>query len=158
MNHYLVCPALSAWLDVSFSLSFGQEQEYALASVDDERAEIEPPDGIVIREVLLSDADQLYHCGGWIAGHYNLAPVWEPVPVEHLAGLLPAYAELASDPDSTTWIALDGDQIVSFVVINAEEIGPTYLLGAPETAHFTVALLIQTIEGGGLAGSCSLML
>lgn len=150
LNHYLVVPALPAWLEIGFSLSFGQEQAYALASVDDEKAEIEPPDGIVIREVLPSDAGQLYDRGDWIAAHYNRAPVWEPVPAEHLAGLLPAYAELAEDRESTTWVALDGDQIVSFVVINAEDVGPTHLLGAPETAHFTIAATHPDYRGRGI--------
>jgi len=150
LNHYFVMPALSDWLETCFSLSFGKEQAYAAAPVADLYSETELPDGIVMREVIPSGAVGLYHCAGWIAGHDNLAPVWEPVPAEHLANIRLGYAELATEPDETTWIALDGEQIVSFVVTNPEDIGPSSLFGAPEVAHFSVAATRPDYRGRGI--------
>jgi ribosomal protein S18 acetylase RimI-like enzyme len=139
LNHYLVCPAIPEWLQTGFSLSFGQEQAYAIASVKHERPHIDPPEGIIIREVQPSDADQLFAIGHWIAAHLNTAPVWEPVPQQHLDNILPEYAKLANDPESTTWVAVDGDQIVAYVVIYTVDTGPEHLLGIPNAAHFAVA-------------------
>ena len=150
LNHYLVMPALLDWLEAGFSLSFGKEQVYAVASVADLHLEPTLPDGIVMREVTPSDADGLYDCADWIAGHYNLAPVWEPVPAEYLAEIREGYAELAADPESSTWIALDGDRIVSFVMIHPEDAGPSNLFGVPELVHFSVAATDKEYRGRGI--------
>ena len=138
-NHYLVCPAIPEWLQTAFSLTFGQEQAYAATSVKYERPHIEAPGGIIIREVQPDDADRLYASGHWIATHLNTAPVWEPVPQQHLDNILPEYAKLANDPDSTTWVAVADDQIVSFVVLSPAETSPDQLLEAPSIVHFDVA-------------------
>ena len=150
LNHYLIMPALPDWLETCFSLSFGKEQAYAAAALADQYPEPELPSGIVMRAAIPSDADGLYDCADWIAGHYNLAPVWEPVPAEHLANIQQGYAELATDPDASTWIALEGERIVSFVVIYPEDIGPASLFGAPEIAHFAVAATHPDYRGRGI--------
>lgn len=139
LNHYLVCPAIPDWLQAGYSLTFGQEQVYAITSVKELRPELAPPEGIILREVLPSDADQLYANGHWIAAHLNTAPVWEPVPRQHLDNILPEYAKLADDPTSTTWVAVDGDQIVAYVVIYTTDTGPEHFLGVPTAAHFAAA-------------------
>ena len=139
LNHYLVCPAIPAWLQAGYSLTFGQEQAYAITSVKELRPSVAPPEGIILREVLPSDADQLYTKGHWIAAHLNTAPVWEPVPQQHLDNILPEYAKLADDPTSTTWVAVDGDQIVAYVVIYTADTGPEHFLGVPTAAHFAAA-------------------
>lgn len=113
LNHYLVMPALLDWLELGYSLSFGKEQAYAIAPVVENPTVAALPAGIVMREVCPKDAAGLYGCADWIAGHYNLAPVWEPVPSEHLANIREGYGELATDPDVITWLALDGEKIVS---------------------------------------------
>ena len=51
LNHYLVCPAIPAWLQAGYSLTFGQEQAYAITSVKETRPEVAPPEGIILREV-----------------------------------------------------------------------------------------------------------
>ena len=139
LNHYLVCPAIPAWLQAGYSLTFGQEQAYAITSVKESRPEVAAPEGIILREVTPSDADQLYSKGHWIATHLNTAPVWEPVPQQHLDNILPEYAKLADDPTSTTWVAVDGDQIVAYVVIYTADTGPEHFLGVPTAAHFAAA-------------------
>jgi ribosomal protein S18 acetylase RimI-like enzyme len=139
LNHYLVCPAIPAWLQAGYSLTFGQEQSYAITTVKEPRPPLAPPAGIVLRQVLPSDADQLYANGHWIAAHLNKAPVWEPVPQQHLDNILPEYAKLADDPTSITWVAVDGDQIVSYVVIYTVDTGPEHLLGESSAAHFSAA-------------------
>ena len=68
--------------------------------------------------------------GHWIAAHLNTAPVWEPVPQQHLDNILPEYAKLAKDPNSTTWVAVDGEQIVAYVVIYTADTGPEHLAGS----------------------------
>ncbi|NMC29106.1 MAG: GNAT family N-acetyltransferase [Pelolinea sp.] len=139
LNHYLVCPALDEWLKAGFSLSFGQEQAYAVASVLERKDEKPLPKGISMRTVQPLDANQLFEKGHWIAAHLNGAPVWEPVPEEHLENIRPAYAELASDDTSTTWVALDGDEIVSYVTIYTVDLGAIHYLGTPQATHFATA-------------------
>lgn len=139
LNHYLVCPALPEWLNAGFSLSFGQEQAYAVASALEEKKEVPLPDGITMREVRPGDANQLAEKGHWIAAHLNGAPVWEPVPAEHLETIRPAYAELANDDTSTTWVALDGDEIISYVTTYTVDIGAIHYMGTPKAAHFATA-------------------
>ena len=139
LNHYLVCPAIQEWQRAAFSLSFGQEQAYAVASSTEEQLEKLPPQGITIREVQPADANQLAASGHWIAAHLNAAPVWEPVPQRHMAEVRPGYAELADDDTSTTWVALDGEQLVAYVAIYTVDIGAIHYLGTPKAAHFAVA-------------------
>lgn len=139
LNHYLIMPAIQDWLEMGFSLSFGKEQAYAIAPVTEKLMGATLPDGIVIREVVSGDSDGLYQCADWIAGHYNLAPIWEPVPAEHLKHIRQGYAELATEAESTTWLALDGERIVAFVVLYPEELTPANLFGEHEAAHFSVA-------------------
>jgi len=139
LNHYLVCPLVRGWQQAAFSLSFGQEQAYAISSTIDERPEILPPQGITLREVLPEDASQLAARGHWITAHLNKAPVWEPVPQQHLTELRQGYAELADDDTSTTWIALDGEELVAYVAIYTVDIGAIHYLGTPKAAHFAAA-------------------
>lgn len=139
LNHYLVCPAVEEWLQAGYSLSFGQEQLYAVASAKATRDEPPLPTGISIREVQPGDASQLFNKVHWIAAHLNKAPVWEPVPDEHLEAIRPGYAELADDDTSTTWVALDGDEIVSYVAIYTVDIGAIHYLGSEKAAHFAAA-------------------
>ena len=139
LNHYLVCPAVEEWLQAGYSLSFGQEQLYAVASAKAARAEPSLPAGISMREVQPGDASQLFNKAHWIATHLNKAPVWEPVPEEHLKAIQPGYAELADDDTSTTWVALDGDEIVSYVAIYTVDIGAIHYLGSEKAAHFAAA-------------------
>jgi len=139
LNHYLVCPAIQEWQRAAFSLSFGQEQAYAVASSTKKQPEKSPPHGITIREVQPEDAGQLAANGHWIAAHLNKAPVWEPVPQQHLAEVRPGYAELADDDTSTTWVAVDGEKLVAYVAIYTVDIGAIHYLGTPRAAHFAAA-------------------
>jgi len=139
LNHYLVCPAIEEWMQAGYSLSFGQEQLYAVASTKEAWTEPSLPTGISMREVQPGDASQLFNKAHWIAAHLNKAPVWEPVPDEHLKAIQPGYAELADDDTSTTWVALDGDEIVSYVAIYMVDIGAIHYLGSEKAAHFAVA-------------------
>ena len=150
LNHYLVMPALPDWLETGYSLSFGKEQAYAIAPIVKMDTGAELPDVIVMREVVPSDAPGLYNCADWIADHYNKAPVWEPVPAEHLKNIRKGYAGLATETESTTWLALHGERIVSFVVIYPEELTPANLLGDHEVAHFSVAATHPDYRGRGI--------
>lgn len=139
LNHYLVCPAIEEWMQACYSLSFGQEQLYAVASTKEVWAEPSLPAGISMREVQPGDASQLFNKAHWIASHLNKAPVWEPVPEEHLEAIRPGYAELADDDTSITWVALDGDEIISYVAIYTVDIGAIHYLGCEKAAHFAAA-------------------
>jgi ribosomal protein S18 acetylase RimI-like enzyme len=150
LNPYLVFPALPEWLKAGFSLSFGQEQVYAIASLLEEKQEIPMPAGFTMREVRPGDANQLAEKGYWIAAHLNGAPVWEPVPQEHLENIRPAYAELADDDTSTTWVALDGDEIVSYVTIYTVDIGAIHYLGTSQAAHFATAATDPAYRARGI--------
>lgn len=150
LNHYLVCPALPEWLKAGFSLSFGQEQVYAVASALEEKKEMPLPDGITMREICPGDANQLAEKGHWIAAHLNGAPVWEPVPAEHLETIRPAYAELADDDTSTTWVALNEDEIVSYVTTYTVDIGAIHYMGTPKAAHFATAATDPAYRAKGI--------
>ncbi len=139
LNHYLVFPALSQWLEAGYSLTFGQEQLYAVTLLAEKRPEKSLPHGLTLREVLPQDASQLFKRGHWIAAHLNHSPVWEPVPQEHLEVILPEYAKLANDDTSTTWVVVDHDQIVAYVVLFTVDLGPIHLLGVPQAAEFAAA-------------------
>ena len=141
LNHYLVCPDIPAWQQAAFSLSFGQEQAYAVASIKDQREEPTIPAGIEIRAVLPEDANQLFANGHWIAAHLNKSPVWEPVPQQHLDAILPEYAKLANDDTSTTMVAVDGEKIVGCVVLYTVDVGPDHLLGVPSAGEFAAAAI-----------------
>lgn len=150
LNHYLICPALDDWMQSAFSLSFGQEQVYAIAPLQGERDEISLPDGLSMREIKPSDAGQLAQKCHWIAEHLNRAPVWAPVPVEHMENIRAGYAELANDDTSTTWVALDGEEIVSYVCVYTEDIGAIHYLGVPQAAHFSIAATDPAYRGRGI--------
>jgi ribosomal protein S18 acetylase RimI-like enzyme len=150
LNHYLVCPLVPHWLEVFFALSFGQEQAYALASLAEERAQPAPSPGIHLRQVQPGDAAQLAENAHWIAAFLNTAPVWEPVPPAHLERIRPAYAGLAQDPTSTTWIALDGEQLVGYAVFYATEQGAEHYLGDPGAGHFAAAAVHPAYRRRGL--------
>ncbi|HOJ00906.1 MAG TPA: GNAT family N-acetyltransferase [Anaerolineaceae bacterium] len=150
LNHYWVCPALDDWLKAGFSLSFGQEQVYAVAPLKEREAGTALPAGITMRVVQPGDAQQLAQKGHWIAAHLNGAPVWEPVPPEHLENIRPAYAELANDDTSTTWVALDGEEIVSYVTIYTVDIGAIHYLGSQKAAHFATAATDPAYRARGI--------
>ena len=150
LSHYLICPALDDWMRSAFSLSFGQEQVYAIAPLQEERKEISLPAGFTMREVIPADAAQLAAKCYWIAEHLNRAPVWAPVPAEHLENIRPAYAELANDDTSTTWVALDEEEIVSYVCIYTEDIGAIHYLGVLQAAHFSAAATHPAYRGKGI--------
>ena len=150
LNHYLICPAVADWLQAAFSLSFGQEQVYAVASLQEEKKEIFLPAGFSMRQVKPDDADQLAAKCHWIAEHLNQAPVWAPVPAEHLENMKPAYAELANDDTSTTWVVLDGNEIVSYANIYTEDIGAICYLGDPQAAHFSIGATHPAYRGRGI--------
>ncbi len=150
LNHYLICPAMDAWLQAAFSLSFGQEQVYAAASLQEERDEFSLPDGFSMREIEPADAGQLAKKCHWIAERLNQAPVWAPVPDGHIENIRAGYAELANDDTSTTWVALDGNEIISYVCVYPEEVGAINYLGDLKTAHFSIAATDPAYRGRGI--------
>lgn len=150
LNHYLVCPDIPDWQQAAFSLSFGQEQAYAIASLQDLRDEPPIPAGIQIRSVLPQDADQLHAKGHWIAAHLNKEPVWEPVPQQHLDAVLPEYAKLANDDTSTTMVAVEGEKIIGYVVLYTVDVGPEHLLGVPSAGEFAAAAIDPSYRKRGV--------
>jgi len=150
LNHYLVCPDIPAWQQAAFSLSFGQEQAYAVASLQNPCEEPPIPPGIEIRSVIPEDADQLFANGHWIAVHLNKSPVWEPVPHQHLDAILPEYAKLANDDTSTTLVAVEGKKIVGYVVLYTVDIGPDHLLGVPSAGEFAAAAIDPSYRKRGV--------
>jgi GNAT superfamily N-acetyltransferase len=115
-KHYALVPAaenavLAAW----YGLGFGQEQVYALRPLTD--ADRDPgvvPEEVTIRQARPDDGPALSEVATLIARHQAGAPVWIPVPPEHLPELRGGYAELVDDPQATVWLALRGDQVVGF--------------------------------------------
>ncbi len=150
MNHYLFCPALEAWQRVCASLSFGQQQAYALADLTLQR-EVPPlPAGFTMRAVQPTDAQQLKDNAHWIAARLNRAPVWAPVPAEHLAAIREGYAELAEEEETITWLAFYEDEMTAFMVVSAEEMGAAHYLASQESAHFSVAAVHPDFRGRGI--------
>lgn len=150
LNHYLVCPDIPDWQQAAFSLSFGQEQAYAVASLQNPREEPPIPAGIQIRSVNPDDAEQLFTKGDWIAAHLNKEPVWEPVPQQHLDAILPEYAKLANDDTSTTMVALKDGKIIGYVVLYTVDVGPEYLIGVPNAGEFAAAAIDPSFRKHGV--------
>ncbi len=150
LAHYLVCPAIPQWLSAGYSLTFGQEQAYAVTSLSQTRPLPSLRKGLTMRAVLPGDAAQLFERGHWIAAHLNSAPVWEPVPQQHLEIILPEYAKLASDPECTTWVVLDEEEIVAYVVLYTVDCGAEHLLGVPTAAHFAAAAVHPSYREKGI--------
>jgi GNAT superfamily N-acetyltransferase len=115
-KHYALVPAaddavLAAW----YGLGFGQEQVYALRPLTD--ADRDPgvaPEDVTTRQARPGDGPALSEMATLIAQHQTGAPVWIPVPPEHLPELREGYAELADDAQATVWLALRQDQVVGF--------------------------------------------
>lgn len=149
-NHYIVCPAIPAWLQAGYSLTFGQEQVYAVTSLATKRMPVPLPDGLEMRQVVPADAQPLFERGHWIAAHLNQAPVWEPVPDEHMQAILPEYAKLASEPEGITWVVEDHGQIVAYVVLYTVDCGPEHLLGVSTAAEFAAAAVHRDYRRRGV--------
>ncbi len=115
-DHYVEIPAndreaLEAW----HSLGFGHQQAHGLASLADA-----PPlpasdgDGLEIRKAGSGDADLLRDVAHLTATHQTGPPIWAPLGPNDLDELRDGYAELASRPDVTVWMGLDGDRVIGF--------------------------------------------
>jgi len=108
--HFALMPVAEAEVvQAWFALSFGIEQVHAFADLRNLAAPPPPPPGLTIRRAGAQDADILAGFSDLIWRELVKAPVWGITLPEAVAELHSGYAELASDPTATVWLAeMDG--------------------------------------------------
>jgi GNAT superfamily N-acetyltransferase len=113
-NHYVEEPAIEKTaLWTWFGLGFGQQQVYgALDLAAHSHSEFTNDGKITIRRAAAGDEEILKSFAWNVAGYQMGAPVWAPTAENEKAELEEGYSELATDPDSITWLAFDGDSPV----------------------------------------------
>ena len=108
--HFAMAPAaetdvVRAW----FALGFGIEQVHALADLSAIDPAPPPPEGLIIRQAGPQDAEALAGFSELIWRELIEAPVWGITLPEAVPEIRAGYAELATDPTATIWMAeVDG--------------------------------------------------
>jgi GNAT superfamily N-acetyltransferase len=111
-THLAVMPTADpALLQAWYSLSFGIEQVYGLASLEGLDLSLPPlPPGVQIRCAVSEDRDALASMYDLIWRLNVAAPVWGLHLPENDDELRDAYGDLVDDPTATVWLAfLDGE-------------------------------------------------
>jgi len=104
--HFAMTPiAEPAIVQAWFALSFGIEQVQALADLRALAPSPPPPPGLTIRRAGPEDADILAGFSELIWRELVKAPVWGITLSEAAPVIRAGYAELASDPTVTVWMA-----------------------------------------------------
>jgi len=104
--HFTMTPVaepeiVQAW----FALAFGIEQVQALADLRNVKPPPPPPPGLTIRRAGPADADILAGFSDLIWRELIKAPVWGITLPEAAGEIRTGYAELATDPSVTVWMA-----------------------------------------------------
>lgn len=104
--HFALMPVtepevIQAW----FALSFGIEQVHAAADLRQVRPPAALPPGLRIRQAAPDDAATLAEFSHMIWSELVRAPVWGLTLPETVGEIRSGYAELATDPRATVWIA-----------------------------------------------------
>lgn len=115
-NHYLITPALPDTILNWQKLGFGIQQTYALLDLDQKRPDIVSHTGFEIRPAAVNDKEKLADVSPWIAQRLHAAPVWAPLPPQHLSNLRKGFSELPTEKGAKTWLILKDKQIMGFAV------------------------------------------
>ena len=108
------------------------------------------PEDVTIRQARSDDGPALSDMATLIAQHQAGAPVWIPVPPEHLPELREGYAELVDDPEATVWLALRQDQVVGFQAYFTTQPADDDLLTPEACIELKVAGTRQGERGKGI--------
>jgi len=111
-THFALMPSTNlALLQAWYSLSFGIEQVYGLASLDQLDLSQPPASaGVEIRRAVSTDRAALASMYDLVWRANVAPPVWGLHLPENDAELRGAYGDLVDDPDATVWLAfLDGE-------------------------------------------------
>lgn len=151
-DHYVMAPAGDrAGLDAWFSLSFGQEQVYALRPLT--AADTHPGQApeIAVRRAGPGDAGALSEASGWIARHLARPPCYGAAIPEIMEEVRQGYGELASDQEWTVWLALRDDQLLGFQGYVAATGSPDDLLTPEGAVELGIAATREDVRGQGIA-------
>jgi len=112
--HFALTPVaepeiLQAW----FALAFGIEQVHALADLRAAEHLPQIPPGLKIRQATANDAGTLADFSELIWRELLKAPVWAITLPESVAETRQGYAELATDPTVTVWMAETNGKVVA---------------------------------------------
>jgi GNAT superfamily N-acetyltransferase len=118
LKHVVVVPAGDEEIDRAFfSLSFGQEQAYALRDIAPASGLGAPP-GLVVRQAGLDDLEAIVAVGDVIAEHQARSPVFSTRRVHPVEQLREAHRHELTTPSeqATYFLALDGDEPVGLAI------------------------------------------
>ncbi|RJP50016.1 MAG: GNAT family N-acetyltransferase [Anaerolineaceae bacterium] len=151
-EHYAyVSAADESVIDTFFSLGFGRERADAL--LDLRSLEIPRPKltgDFEIRRAAKGDEAHLAELSSLIARNQSRAPRWHPFPPEDLTELAEGWAEIASDPEWTIWMAMQANEILGsagFRPLPEEDDDMTL---PPKTTDLTVAAVKESMRGRGI--------
>ncbi len=120
-EHYVLVPsgdaeAAGLW----FSLTFGQEQAYALRSLLDPHPVAPPTPGVEIRLLTAGDEDALVdEMAPILSRHMAQAPVWGVSLPEYWSVRREGFAELLAQTDVDIWGAFENGRMVGYQILYA---------------------------------------
>jgi GNAT superfamily N-acetyltransferase len=139
---------IGAW----FSLSFGVEQIHALqdlTALGRPRRTV-PPD-ITLRQAGPGDEPHLARMSDIIWSTQVKAPTWAAMMPETIAGRAAAWAELATDQQVSTWLAMRGDEPLAIQVYWPAEPEADNVMVPEHCAHMSVAGTREDARNQGLS-------
>ncbi|MAT44169.1 MAG: hypothetical protein CL609_17695 [Anaerolineaceae bacterium] len=159
INHYMVVPALSNLLFQWQKLGFGIQQTYALLDLQKPIKPAPLPAGFEIRPANTNDKQKLAEVSPWIALRLHAAPVWAPLPNEHLSNLREGFAGLPDEKTAITWLICKENDILGFAVFYALESDLSDPLSDHNWVELAVAAVHPLFRGQGLGKAlCSVAL
>ncbi len=150
LNHYMVVPAITDTLFQWQKLGFGIQQTYALLDLQKTIKPFPIPTGFEIRPAKTNDKQKLADVSPWIAQRLHAAPVWAPLPNQHLSNLREGFATLPDEKTAITWLISKGNDILGFAVFYAMEADPTEPLSDKNWVELAVAAIHPLFRGQGL--------
>ncbi|MHA6259904.1 GNAT family N-acetyltransferase [Sporosarcina sp. CAU 1771] len=129
--------------------SFRFDQRYAVLPLENYIAKSDGTAKVTFRQVEEKDISLLKKMAPWNSIHQASAPAWHPITKESLDKVRKSYAELASDPDVSMWIAEQNGITAAFHVYYPAESGNS--LVTPENAvHLAAASTNTDMRGKGI--------
>lgn len=151
-DHYVMAPAGDrAALEVWYALNFGQEQVYALRSLDEPPpAAPDPTPDVVIRRATKADHAVFVEMAQVLRLHLTLPPVWAAALPESREAVREGFAELIDDEEVTVWLALREGRALSYQVYLSVSGGDDDLLTPERCALLEIAATLPEARGLGL--------
>lgn len=143
-------------IDALFDVGFGKERVDALLDLRTAVIpEVEPPQGIVVRQAGPGDETHLGDISPIISNALANPPYWHPTVPEDYEELREGWSELACEQDWTVWLALDGDRCLGTVGFTSKEQADTDLLAGPATTYLSIAATHPEARGRGISTTLS---